>query len=287
MIVICKKELRSYFTSMMGYIFVFFILLVTGIYFTAYNINSAYPKLDYTLNAVLFVFLVAVPVLTMKILADERRLKTDQLLLTAPLKVEDIVLGKYLALITIYAIPILIICLYPLIMSQFGTVSMFEAYTVILGFFLLGCVDIAIGVYISSVTESQVIAAVITFGVLFVSFVMEGIAQFFSTAAVTSLVCYMVLVVILALIIEMMFRSKTIAVAVGAAGEIILLILYAVNSTLFESGIQKFLSIFNLAGHFNNFANGILDLSGVLYFVSVIGVCMLLTVQSILKRRWN
>ncbi|HIR24921.1 MAG TPA: ABC transporter permease subunit [Candidatus Egerieimonas faecigallinarum] len=287
MIVICKKELRSYFTSMMGYIFVFFILLVTGIYFTAYNINSAYPKLDYTLNAVLFVFLVAVPVLTMKILADERRLKTDQLLLTAPLKVEDIVLGKYLALITIYAIPILIICLYPLIMSQFGTVSMFEAYTVILGFFLLGCADIAIGVYISSVTESQVIAAVITFGVLFVSFVMEGIAQFFSTAAVTSLVCYMVLVVILALIIEMMFRSKTIAVAVGAAGEIILLILYAVNSTLFESGIQKFLSIFNLAGHFNNFANGILDLSGVLYFVSVIGVCMLLTVQSILKRRWN
>ena len=281
MIVICKKELRSYFTSMMGYIFVFFILLVTGIYFTAYNINSAYPKLDYTLNAVLFVFLVAVPVLTMKILADERRLKTDQLLLTAPLKVEDIVLGKYLALITIYAIPILIICLYPLIMSQFGTVSMFEAYTVILGFFLLGCADIAIGVYISSVTESQVIAAVITFGVLFVSFVMEGIAQFFSTAAVTSLVCYMVLVVILALIIEMMFRSKTIAVAVGAAGEIILLILYAVNSTLFESGIQKFLSIFNLAGHFNNFANG------VLYFVSVIGVCMLLTVQSILKRRWN
>ena len=272
---------------MMGYIFVFFILLVTGIYFTAYNINSAYPKLDYTLNAVLFVFLVAVPVLTMKILADERRLKTDQLLLTAPLKVEDIVLGKYLALITIYAIPILIICLYPLIMSQFGTVSMFEAYTVILGFFLLGCADIAIGVYISSVTESQVIAAVITFGVLFVSFVMEGIAQFFSTAAVTSLVCYMVLVVILALIIEMMFRSKTIAVAVGAAGEIILLILYAVNSTLFESGIQKFLSIFNLAGHFNNFANGILDLSGVLYFVSVIGVCMLLTVQSILKRRWN
>lgn len=287
MIVICKKELRSYFTSMMGYIFVFFILLVTGIYFTAYNINSAYPKLDYTLNAVLFVFLVAVPVLTMKILADERRLKTDQLLLTAPLKVEDIVLGKYLALITIYAIPILIICLYPLIMSQFGTVSMFEAYTVILGFFLLGCADIAIGVYISSVTESQVIAAVITFGVLFVSFVMEGIAQFFPTAAVTSLVCYMALVVILALIIEMMFRSKTIAVAVGAAGEIILLILYAVNSTLFESGIQKFLSIFNLAGHFNNFANGILDLSGVLYFVSVIGVCMLLTVQSILKRRWN
>ena len=287
MIVICKKELRSYFTSMMGYIFVFFILLVTGIYFTAYNINSAYPKLDYTLNAVLFVFLVAVPVLTMKILADERRLKTDQLLLTAPLKVEDIVLGKYLASITIYAIPILIICLYPLIMSQFGTVSMFEAYTVILGFFLLGCADIAIGVYISSVTESQVIAAVITFGVLFVSFVMEGIAQFFSNAAVTSLVCYMVLVVILALIIEMMFRSKTIAVAVGAAGEIILLILYAVNSTLFESGIQKFLSIFNLAGHFNNFANGILDLSGVLYFVSVIGVCMLLTVQSILKRRWN
>lgn len=284
---IYKKELKSYFSSMMGYIFIFFILLVTGIYFTAYNINSAYPKLDYTLNAVLFVFLVAVPVLTMKILADERRLKTDQLLLTSPVNVRDIVLGKFFALVTIYAIPVAVICLYPLIMSQFGTVSMFEAYTVIIGFFLLGCADIAIGVYISSVTESQVIAAVITFGVLFVSFVMEGISQFFSTAAVTSLICYMVLVVILALIIQNMFASKTIAVAIGAAGEIILLIVYAVKSTAFESGIQKFLSIFNLAGHFDNFASGILDLSGALYFISVIGVCMMLTVQSILKRRWN
>lgn len=284
---IYKKELKSYFSSMMGYIFIFFILLVTGIYFTAYNINSAYPKLDYTLNAVLFVFLVAVPVLTMKILADERRLKTDQLLLTSPVNVRDIVLGKFFALVTIYAIPVIVICLYPLIMSQFGTVSMFEAYTVIIGFFLLGCADIAIGVYISSVTESQVIAAVITFGVLFVSFVMEGISQFFSTAALTSLICYMVLVVVLALIIQNMFASKTIAVVVGAAGEIILLIVYAVKSTAFESGIQKFLSIFNLAGHFDNFASGILDLSGALYFISVIGVCMMLTVQSILKRRWN
>lgn len=284
---IYKKELKSYFSSMMGYIFIFFILLVTGIYFTAYNINSAYPKLDYTLNAVLFVFLVAVPVLTMKILADERRLKTDQLLLTSPVNVWDIVLGKFFALVTIYAIPVVVICLYPLIMSQFGTVSMFEAYTVIIGFFLLGCADIAIGVYISSVTESQVIATVITFGVLFVSFVMEGISQFFSTAAVTSLICYMVLVVILALIIQNMFASKTIAVAVGAAGEIILLVVYAVKSTAFESGIQKFLSIFNLAGHFDNFASGILDLSGALYFISIIGVCMMLTVQSILKRRWN
>lgn len=284
---IYKKELKSYFSSMMGYIFIFFILLVTGIYFTAYNINSAYPKLDYTLNAVLFVFLVAVPVLTMKILADERRLKTDQLLLTSPVNVWDIVLGKFFALVTIYAIPVVVICLYPLIMSQFGTVSMFEAYTVIIGFFLLGCADIAIGVYISSVTESQVIAAVITFGVLFVSFVMEGISQFFSTAAVTSLICYMVLVVILALIIQNMFASKTIAVAVGAAGEIILLVVYAVKSTAFESGIQKFLSIFNLAGHFDNFSSGILDLSGALYFISIIGVCMMLTVQSILKRRWN
>lgn len=284
---IYKKELKSYFSSMMGYIFIFFILLVTGIYFTAYNINSAYPILDYTLNAVLFVFLVAVPVLTMKILADERRLKTDQLLLTSPVNVWDIVLGKFFALVTIYAIPVVVICLYPLIMSQFGTVSMFEAYTVIIGFFLLGCADIAIGVYISSVTESQVIAAVITFGVLFVSFVMAGISQFFSTAAVTSLICYMVLVVILALIIQNMFASKTIAVAVGAAGEIILLVVYAVKSTAFESGIQKFLSIFNLAGHFDNFASGILDLSGALYFISIIGVCMMLTVQSILKRRWN
>ena len=162
MIAVYKRELRSYLTSMIGYLFIFFILLLTGIYFSAYQLGASYPRFEYTLSALTFVFLISVPILTMRVLAEERKQKTDQLLLTAPVSVEKIVLGKYFALVTIFAIPMLIMCFYPLLMTKFGTVSLGAAYTAVLGFFLLGCANLAIGVFISSLTESQVIAAVLT-----------------------------------------------------------------------------------------------------------------------------
>ena len=130
---IYKKEVKSYLTSMIGYVFIFFILLLEGIYFTAYNLQNAYPLFGTTLSAVTFIFLILVPVLTMKTIAEERKQKTDQLLLTAPVSVSEIVLGKFLAVATVYAIPVLIICLYPMIMGKYGTVSYAMAYTAVLG----------------------------------------------------------------------------------------------------------------------------------------------------------
>ncbi len=110
MLAIYKRELKSYLTSMVGYLFMFFVLLIAGIYFSAYQLSAAYPKFEYTLNAMTFVFLIAVPILTMRVLAEERKQKTDQLLLTSPVSVSGIVMGKYLALVTIYAIPIAVLC---------------------------------------------------------------------------------------------------------------------------------------------------------------------------------
>ena len=117
MIAVYKRELRSYLTSMIGYLFIFFILFLTGIYFSAYQLGAAYPRFEYTLSALTFV-------LTMRVLAEERKQKTDQLLLTAPVSIEKIVFGKYFALVTIFAIPMLIMCLYPLLMTKFGTVTL-------------------------------------------------------------------------------------------------------------------------------------------------------------------
>ena len=175
MLAIYKRELKSYLTSMVGYLFMFFVLLIAGIYFSAYQLSAAYPKFEYTLNAMTFVFLIAVPILTMRVLAEERKQKTDQLLLTSPVSVSGIVMGKYLALVTIYAIPIAVLATYPLIMSKFGTVAFGSAYTALLGFFLLGSANIAIGVFFSAITESQVIAAVLTFVFLFAFYMMNGI----------------------------------------------------------------------------------------------------------------
>lgn len=284
---IYKKELKSYLTSMIGYIFIFFTLLMTGIYFTAYNLQSAYPIFGVTLSSVTFIFLVAVPILTMRVLAEERKQKTDQMLLTAPVSVSDIILGKYLALVTVYCIPIAIICLYPLIMGMFGTVSLPMAYTALLGFFLLGCAEIAIGVFLSSVTESQVIAAVLSFVVLFACYVISGIASFFSQTAMTSVLAFGVLILVLALIIYAMTRSSFVASIVGLAGEIILAVIFMIKPSLFEGAIQKLLDIFNISSHLSIFIDGMLDLTGVIYFLSIVAVSLFLAMQSIIKRRWS
>ncbi len=287
MTAVYKRELRSYLTSMIGYIFIFFVLLLTGIYFSAYQLSAAYPKFEYTLSALTFVFLISVPILTMRVLAEERKQKTDQLLLTAPVSVEKIVMGKYLALVTIFAIPMAIICLYPLLMTKFGTVSLGMAYTAILGFFLLGCANLAIGVFISSLTESQVIAAVLTFVFLFAFYMMNGISSFFSEGALSTCITFGLLVLAASIIIYTMIKNFMISAVVCVAGEAVLAVLYLVKSEFFAGGIQKVLQVFNISGHFDNFANGIFDIKGILYFISVIAVCVFLTIQSIVKRRWN
>ena len=235
---IYKKEVKSYLTSMIGYVFIFFILLLEGIYFTAYNLQNAYPLFGTTLSAVTFIFLILVPVLTMKTIAEERKQKTDQLLLTAPVSVSEIVLGKFLAVATVYAIPVLIICLYPMIMGKYGTVSYAMAYTAVLGFALLGFAQIAVGVFWSSVTENPVIAAVVTFIVLFVCYMITGIGSLIPDSSMASLACYMLLVLLAAVWIYHMIRNLWIAAVIGIAGEAALAITYVVKSTLFEGSIQ-------------------------------------------------
>ena len=181
MLAIYKREVVSYLRSFIGFLFMAFLLFFVGLYFVAYNVAYGYPYLSMALSSSSFVFFIAVPVLTMKVLAEERKNKTDQLILTAPVSVGKIVLGKYLALVTLFAIPVLIICIYPLVLSAFGSVPMPEAYTAIFGFLLYGMTCLAIGLFVSSITESQVIAAVVGFAVLFVGYLMSGICSMISS----------------------------------------------------------------------------------------------------------
>lgn len=180
MFAIYKRELKSYFRSFIGFLFIAVTLFFLGLYFSVYNLINRYPYFAYTVSAVAFVFLITVPILTMRVLAEEKKNKTDQLILTAPVSVTSIVVGKFLALLTIFLIPVVIICFYPLLMSQFGTVPMAESYLAILAYFLYGMTAIAIGLFISSVTESQVIAAALGFAVLFLGYMMSAICSLIS-----------------------------------------------------------------------------------------------------------
>ena len=181
MFAIYKRELKSYFRSFIGLLFIAVTLFFIGLYFFVNNMLNGYPYFSYSVSSVIILFFIAIPVLTMRILAEEKRNKTDQLILTAPVTVGGIVMGKFLALLTIYAIPTAVICLYPLIMSRFGTVPMANAYVAILGFFLYGMLAIAIGVMVSSLTESQVISSVLTFIILFLMYMMTAICSLIST----------------------------------------------------------------------------------------------------------
>ena len=287
MLAVYKKELRSYLTSMVGYVFIAFILLILGIYFTAYNLQYASPDFGVTLSSVTFLFLIITPILTMRILAEEKKNRTDQLLLTAPVPVWKVVLGKYLSMVTIYAIPVVISAFYPLIMGKYGVISYPMAYVAVIGFFFLGCAQIAVGLFLSSVTESQVIAAVLTFGILFCSYMMDGIESFFSDTAISSMVAFLILAVVLGIVVYQLTKNIIFSSCVGGVLVVGVAALYFIKPTIFTGLIQKFLNLFAIANHFDNFVGGILDVTGIIYMLSVVCIFVFLTVQCIQKRRWS
>ena len=179
---IYKRELRSYFTSMVGYVFIAVMVFFAGIYFMAYNIYNGYPSFGYTLLSCTIIFMVTIPILTMRSMAEDRRSKTDQMLLTAPVSLTGVVMGKYLAMVTVFAIPMAIYALCPLIIGLNGSATFAADYAAILAFFLMGCVFIAIGMLLSTLTESQIIAAVGTFAVLLVLYLWTDLVSFLPDA---------------------------------------------------------------------------------------------------------
>ena len=168
MFAIFKRELRSYFTSLVGYVVIGVMLAFIGLYYSANCLVYGTSDFSTVLYSTTLVMLFLLPALTMRSFADERRNKTDQLLLTSPVSLTGIVLGKYLAMVTVLLVPILLICFCPLIIAMNGSATLTADYAAILAFFCMGCVYIAVGMFVSALTESQIIAAVGTFAALLV-----------------------------------------------------------------------------------------------------------------------
>ena len=181
MTAIYKRELKSFFHSLIGWLFVAVTLFIMGIYFTVFNMLAGYPTISYVLQSIVFLFIITIPLLTMRTLAEERKFKTDQLILTAPISVGKIVAAKYLALVTVFAIPTVMIGLTPPFLAIAGDFQMGLSYTALLGFFLYGCLGLAIGLFLSSLTESVVIAAVLTLVALFLGYIMSGLCSVISS----------------------------------------------------------------------------------------------------------
>lgn len=285
---IYKRELKSYFQSMTGYVLTAFMVIFTGIYFMAYNLNSGYPYFSYVLLSINYILIVAVPLLTMRSFAEERKSRTDQMLFTAPVYLWEVVLGKYLAMITVFAVPCVIFCTFPLIIKSFGTAYLKIDYLSILMFFLMGCVYIAIGMFLSSLTESQIIAAVTTFGALLLVFLWGGLMQFLPISKSSGMIGVVILITLAVAAVYHMTKNWMIAGILEVIGVGTVIVTSFVKAELFENLLVNLMGKLYITEIFENIAsNHLFDVSGLVMYLTLIAVFVFLTMQSIQKRRWS
>ncbi|MGN0991373.1 MAG: ABC transporter permease [Candidatus Ventricola sp.] len=287
MTAVYQRELGSYFKGMLGYLFTAFVLIFAGIYTMAYNLSGAYANFAYVLDAISFIYMIAVPILSMRTFAEERRQKTDQLLYALPISMSSVVAGKYLAMVTVLLVPMGIMALYPLILSQFGTVSLPTAYGALLAFFMLGASLLSVGLFISSLTDNQVASAVMTLVAVLLLYFLSGLASFVSSEASASLMALCVLVGIFALVLYALSKNPIVAFGVGVAGVGALMGWYSVDSSAFEGLFGTIMTQLSVFDRFYGFIDGVFDLKAIVYYASMIAVFLFLTVQSMEKRRWS
>lgn len=287
MIAIYKRDLKGFFTGMMGYVLLAFFLAVGGLYFTVMNLMSGYPDLSYTLYNNLFVLLLLVPLLTMRSFAEERRARTDQLLLTSPVPLWRIVLGKYLAVLSVFGMAVLVFALYPLIMSRGGAVSYRQSYAALLAFFLLGAACIAIGVFLSGLNENQIVAAVCSFFVLLLAYLMPSIQTLFTVGSALAMGVFLVLAVLGAAYAGWHSRSWGLGLGVFTVCCAAILVLFWLRSAALTSAFSSLLGALCLFSPFEKFVSGLFSLSAVVYYLSVTALFLFFTCQTLEKRRWN
>lgn len=288
MLAIYKKELRQYFNSMIGFVFLAFFLVTIGIYTWAYNFSGGLGNFEVTLGGISFMYVLLIPILTMRIVAEENRQKTDQLLYTAPISLTKIIIGKYFAVMTLFSCAFIPICIYPLIIHMYGTdVRLAPAYSSIIGFYLLGAATIAIGLFISSLTESQVIASVVSFITLLLTFLLSNITSLLPTDAIAQCVMIAVLWLVICLVFYHMMNNVTILIMMAVIGEAAIWIVYAVKSSLYESLLTNILNTLALSTRYDDFSLGILNYDAIVYYVSIAFLFVFLTIQMIKKKRFN
>ena len=287
MTAIFTHELRSYFHTLTAWIFAAFLLCFVGSGAMMYNIQAAVSNFEYVLSFGCLVFVVIVPILTMRVLAEERRQKTDQLLYSLPVSTVGVVLGKYAALIVLYLVPLAIICVYPLIFAQYGEVYLPTSYGSIFAFFLLGAALLAVGMFISSLTENQGLAAGLGIAVILFNYYSVPLSEYVSSTAVGSMLALLAAVLALAAVIWVLTRSENLAFGTALVLILGLIAVSFLDPTALEGLLPEVMTALSLFERFTPFVSGVFDLTSVVCYLTVIGVFLFLSVQSMEKRRYN
>lgn len=287
MTAIFLREFKGYFNSMLGWVLTGVMLLFGGLYFTAVNLQGGYTDLSYTMYSFIIVLLIFVPLLCMRSFAEEKRSRTDQLLLTSPVSIPGIVMGKYLSLLAMFAVPLGVYALYPLLMKALGAANFAASYSGLLAYFFLGAALIAVCMYLSTLTENQIVAALSGFGVLLVCYLMPAIQTLFTAGSSLALVVFAIILGAASLIIGLRSRSLVLGGGVFAVGCIALAVLFSVRSAALTTAFSAVLGALALFEPFLNFVNGLFDVTALVYYAGVAGLFLFLTGQTLEKRRWN
>ena len=287
MIAVCKHELRGYFHSLTAYVFGAFLLAVVGVGAMLYNLQAAVSNFEYVLSFSSLVFVVIVPILTMRVLAEERRQKTDQLLYSLPITTLQVVLGKFLALLAVFAVPLCVIAVYPLVFARYGDVYLPTSYGSLFAFFLLGAALLAVGMFLSSLTDNQGFAAGIGIAAILLNYYSVSLSEYVSSTAFGSAVALYVLIILLGALIKYVTRNEKLAWGVGAVLLVLTMAAYWLEPAAFEGLLPNVMAALSLFERLNVFVNGVFDLTAVVFYLSVAAFFLFLSVQSLEKRRYN
>ena len=280
---IFKREVKSYFTGMIGWVVAAVSLFFLGLYYTNRNLLYASSDFASVLYTMTMILLFLLPAISMRSFAEERKNRTDQLLLTSPVSIPAIVAGKFLAEVAVFALPLAAAVLMPLILKAFGTVSLIAAYSAVLGYLLLGSACLAVGTWISALTENQILAYLATFGALLVAYIMDGIQTMFTTGNLLAFIAFMVVVLIASILVGVICKRLT----VFCVGAVVLFILFRLRPAWLLTAFNAVLSALALFDPFQDIVGGMFSIPAIVYYLSVIGLFLFLTGQALERRRWN
>ncbi len=287
MIAVFKHELRNYFHSFTAYVFGAFLLAIVGIGAMLYNLQAAVSNFEYVLSFGMIIFVVIVPILTMRVIAEERKQKTDQLLYSLPISTVQVIMGKYLALLVVYLIPLLIISIYPLIFAQYGDVYLPTSYGSLIAIFIMGAALVALGVFISSLTDNQGLAAGIGIAAILFNYYSVSLSEYVSSTSVGSIIALALIALIIGAIVRYLTRNETLGYGVTLVLIAAITVTSFIDPTVFEGLLPKIMRQLSLFNRFNTFVSGVFDLTAIFYYISVIVFFLFLSVQSMEKRRYN
>ena len=287
MTAIFKREFKSYFNNILGYIFCAFILLFAGIYTMVINLKSGAANFEYVLGNMAFIFLIAVPILTMRVVAEERRQRTDQLLYSLPITTTQIVFGKYLAMLSVLFIPLAIMGIYPLILSAYGSMNFIASYGTLTAFFMLGASLIAMGLFISSLTDNQVVAVIGCFILVLLNYYIGTLASYVSYSANATFIAFVLIIAAVSFAIYYLTKNSLIALIIATISEISLIGVKLLNPELLYGLFPRIMDKISVFERFYTFANGVFDITSIVYYIVVISAFLFFTVQSMEKRRWS